>query len=127
MLELENYDIVFSVDETQTPPQEVVLLVIEQEDLPKIPFKPSKVHLQRDVLGSLSFQVIFDSQDPAIIVDVDDRKNYDDDITEDVIIECLDFPEDLFEPLSHFKSIWFCTVDQGEVMAEYEIALDVIE
>ena len=127
LLKLDNYDIAFSRDNVheaspdfalsqaassqsqdqaqEQQEQEVVLLVVENSDLPKIHGHPKFLRLVNDQLNQ-SLVVVFEDQG-----------------TEFDGVECINLPEDVYQALTHFSSIWFCGLDDEQVVFEHELPL----
>ena len=104
MLILENYDLVISRD-SKNSDEEVIILVIERQDLPKMDFDPTSVSLIDDVLEGKMLEISFGSGSKSSKV------------------RCINTPQELFDALQKFSNIWFSTVDDGIVVSEHFIPL----
>ena len=101
--------------------EEVVLLVVERTDLPKMSHPPQHAVLTQTVLGQHSIQVTFAAPAPIANASVSGTANIAPAVS--VVVECLNVPLEVFEALQSFDSLWFCTVDKEEEVSEHNIPL----
>ena len=119
MVKLENYDIAFSFDDasentsdnntdnnsTNNLGNEVALLVVENDDLPKFDGVPYSAIIKDDILSA---SIIISFKNDQEVVEA---------------LECINLPHDLQQALEKFDHIWFCSLGDEEVVFEHHIPL----
>lgn len=98
MLEVANYDVVFTKDPDNG--EELLLLAIERTDVPESHGAPTRVQVFQFETG------------PALRLEFEDSS---------VLLPQV--PDAVFPQLTHFSQVWVCWMDEGDIVDDIQIPL----